>query len=113
MHEMTITQGILDIVLDTAEKSNAKKVNQVNLVVGSLAQVVPDCVTLYFEVMAKDTVAEGAKLNITMIEAKAKCTKCGTIFAAEDMSVKCPSCGDILGQMISGRELSVESIDID
>lgn len=113
MHEMTITKGILDIVLDTAKKSNAKKVNEVNLIVGSLSQVVPDCVTLYFEVMAKDTIAEGAKLNITTIEAKAKCTNCGTVFPAEDMSVQCPECGDILGQMISGRELSVESIDID
>ncbi|MFA5867898.1 MAG: hydrogenase maturation nickel metallochaperone HypA [Actinomycetota bacterium] len=110
---MAITQGILDIVLDTAEKSQAKKVNSVNLIVGSLSQVVPDCVISYFEVMAKETIAEGAQLNIQMIEAKAKCTNCGTIFAAEDMSVKCPNCGDILGQMISGRELSVESIDID
>ncbi len=110
---MAITQGILDIVLDTAEKSHAKKVNSVNLIIGSLSQVVPDCVTSYFEIMAKDTVAEGAQLNIRMIEAQAECMKCGTIFTAQDMSVKCPKCGDLLGRMISGRELSVESIDID
>lgn len=103
----------MDIVLDTAKKSNAVKVNSVTLVVGSLAQVVPECVTLYFEIMTKDTIAEGAELIIQPIEARAKCAKCGNVFAAEDMIMKCPECGDILGKLISGRELSVESIDID
>ncbi len=113
MHEMTITQGILDIALDSAKKSGASKVNEVNLTIGSLSQVVPDCVAFYFEIMTKDTIAEGAKLNINFIEAKAKCASCGNEFAAEDMIMKCPACGDILGELITGRELAVDSIDID
>jgi hydrogenase nickel incorporation protein HypA/HybF len=113
MHEMTITQGILEIVLDTAAKNKAKKVSSVTLIVGSLAQVVPDCVSFYFEIMTKDTIADGAELVIKDIPAKAECTKCGAVFEAEDMSLKCPECGELLGRLISGRELSVESIDID
>ncbi len=113
MHEMAITQGILDIVLDSAKTSNAKKVTSVTLVVGSLSQVVPDCVSFYFEIMTKDTIAEGAEFIVKEVPAKAECTKCGTVFEAEDMSLKCPECGEIFGKLISGRELSVESINID
>jgi hydrogenase nickel incorporation protein HypA/HybF len=113
MHEMAITQNILDIVLDTAKQSNAKKVSSVTLVVGSLAQVVPDCVSFYFELMSKDTIAEGAEFIVKDVPAKAECAKCGTVFEAEDMSLKCPECGELFGKLISGRELSVESIDVD
>lgn len=113
MHEMAITQNILDIVLDTAEKSKAKKVSSVTLVVGSLSQVVPDCVSFYFELMSKDTIAEGAEFIVKDVPARAECSKCGTVFEAEDMSLQCPECGELFGKLISGRELSIESIDID
>jgi hydrogenase nickel incorporation protein HypA/HybF len=110
---MTITQGILDIVLDNAAKSGATKVNEVNIIVGSLSQVVPDCVQFYFEIMTKDTPAAGAVLNVKTIEAKARCRACHHEFAAEDMVMKCPRCGDLFSELLTGRELSVESIDID
>lgn len=113
MHEMTITQGILDIALESAKNNGAAKINSVNLTIGSLSQVVPDCVAFYFEIMTKDTIAEGAKLNVNLIEAKAKCHACGQEFGAEDMIMKCPKCGDILGELITGRELAVTSIDVD
>lgn len=110
---MTITQGIIDIALDSAKKADATKINAVNLTVGTLSQVVPDCVAFYFEIMTKDTIAEGAKLNITTIEARAKCQACGNEFPAEDMIMRCPACGDILGELLTGRELAVDSIDVD
>jgi len=113
MHEMTITQSIMDIVLENAAANGAARVNSVNVVVGSLAQVVPDCVEFYFEIMAKDTIAAGAALNIKVIEARARCRACGHEFSAEDMIMKCPKCGDVFSEMLTGRELSVESIDID
>ena len=113
MHEMTVTQGIMDIVLKTARDNNASKVKAVNLTVGTLAQVVPDCVAFYFEILTKDTVVEGAVLNIKTVQARAKCSGCGHEFEADDMLLKCPQCGDVLGKLISGRELAVTSIDID
>jgi hydrogenase nickel incorporation protein HypA/HybF len=113
MHEMTITQSIMDIVLDTAKEKDAKKVTSVTLVVGSLSQVVPDCVAFYFEIMTKDTIAEGAEFIVKEVPATAECAKCGTVFEAEDMSLQCTKCGELFGKLISGRELSVESIDID
>jgi hydrogenase nickel incorporation protein HypA/HybF len=113
MHEMTITQGIIDIALDSAKKADATKINAVNLTIGTLSQVVPDCIEFYFEIMTKDTIAEGATLNINNIEARARCSACGHEFSAEDMILRCPECGDILGELITGREMAVDSIDVD
>jgi len=113
MHEMTITQGIMDIVLENARDNGAKRVNSVNLVIGSLSQVVPDCVEFYFDIMTKDTIAAGAALHIELVPARARCRACGHEFPAEDMVMTCPKCGDIFGKLLAGRELAVESIDID
>ena len=113
MHEADITQGILDIVFKAAEDAGAKKINEVNLTIGSLSQVVPDSIEFYFEIMTKDTIADGVRLSIDMIPALAKCRACGNEFGAEDMILTCPECGDYFSELITGRELAVESIDID
>lgn len=113
MHELSITQNIIDIVLDQAKESGAKKVNQVNLEIGELTQVVGDCVAFYFEQITKDTVAEGAKLNIKNIPTKAKCGKCSHTFNPDGLDLTCPECDFIYSEIFEGRELAVTSIDID
>lgn len=113
MHEADITQGILDIVFKAAEESGAKKINEVTLTIGSLSQIVPDSVEFYFEILTKNTIADGVKLTIDMIPARARCRSCGHEFDADYMILTCPKCGDLFGELIAGRELAVESIDID
>jgi len=63
MHELTITQTMLDIVLEQAKKASAKKVGAINLVIGELSGFVEESVRFYFDFLAKDTIAEGAALN--------------------------------------------------
>ena len=113
MHEAYITQGILDIVFEAAKKNGAKKINEITLTIGSLSQIVPDSVEFYFEILTKDTIADGVKLTIDLVPARARCRACGNEFEAEDMIMKCPKCGDFFSELIAGRELAVESIDID
>lgn len=112
MHEMAITESILSIVLDAAGESQAKKVKQVNLKIGGLTNVVPDCVEFYFAIMTKGTIAEGAGLSIEEVPVKAKCLTCSREFEPDDLVFFCPDCGDA-AELVSGRELAVTSIDID
>lgn len=113
MHEMGITESILSIVLDTAKKNGAKKVKEVNLQIGNLTNVVSECVEFYFDIISKDTIAEGAKLNIERIPVKVKCSQCGNVFSPKDMVFFCPKCKDMGTEIISGKELAVSSIEID
>lgn len=55
MHELSITQSMLDIVLDQAKTADAKKVTKINLVIGELSGVVSDCVQFYFDFLKRVT----------------------------------------------------------
>lgn len=113
MHELSITQGLLHIVLEEATNHSISKVRVVKLKIGRLTAVEPLCLTFCFELLTKDTPAEGADLKIDMVPIKGKCQNCREVFEINDASFFCPACssGDI--ELISGRELYVEEIEGD
>ena len=61
MHELSITQSIMDVVLVEAEKAGAKEVKKINLVIGEMSGIVEQSVQFYFDFLNKETVAEGGK----------------------------------------------------
>jgi len=113
MHELAITQSMLDIVLEQAEKVRAKKVSRINLTVGEMSGFVEECVQFYFNFLVKGTLAEGATLSFTTIPAKARCRGCGKDFALKEFDWTCPHCGDNSIEIIAGKELLVESIEVE
>lgn len=114
MHEMSITQSVLDIVLEQARQNGAEKVTGVRLRFGELTAVVPDCVAFYFEQMTPGTLAEGAKLDVEMVPLVRRCGQCGEEFEAPDeLDMTCPKCGNMFTETISGREMEVASIEIE
>ena len=64
MHELAITQSILDIARKAADEHGAKQVKSVRIMLGEYSGVVPQCIQYYFDVISKDTIAEGAVLDI-------------------------------------------------
>ncbi len=111
MHELPVTEQILEIVLEHAHKANVERVVQVNLVIGELTSFVADSLRFYFEILSKGTAAEKASLAITLVPAKAKCQRCGKEFHPGGMEWLCPSCGGPIEEVIGGREFYVESIE--
>jgi len=113
MHELSITQSMLDIVLEQAEKAGAKEVEQVNLIIGEMTGVVQECVQFYFSLLGKGTIAEKAVLSCKMVPATAKCRKCSKTFQPEDYIWTCPHCGNHGIEIVAGQELFVESIEVE
>lgn len=113
MHELTITRTMLDIVLEQAKKASAKKVGVINLVIGELSGFVEDSVRFYFDFLAKDTIAEGAELNFRLVSPRARCRGCGNLFKLEEFDWSCPRCGASDVEITAGKELSIESIDVE
>lgn len=114
MHEMSITQSVLDIVLEQAKDAGATRVNGVKLRFGTLTSVVPDCVAFYFEQMTEGTIAEGAKLDVEIVPLRMKCSQCGEEYGGEDeLDITCPKCGNPFTETLSGREMEVASIEVD
>ncbi len=76
MHELSMAQGILDSVLENAEKNNAKQVTQVVIEIGRLAMLNPEQVRFMLGVLNEDTIAANAEFVIEEIPAQIKCKDC-------------------------------------
>ncbi len=113
MHELAITQSMFDLVLEQARKARAKKVGKINLVIGEMTGVVGDCVQFYFDFISKGTLAEGATLSLAMIPPKARCQGCDKLFDLKEFDWTCPHCGGNSLQIVAGKELFVESIEVE
>lgn len=113
MHEMSIAQGIMDIALDVANKHEAKQIKNIVLDIGILSGIEVQALEFSFEVISRDTLAQGAKLVINNIPLRAKCLDCDHEFAADNYIFRCPKCQSILIDIKSGRELQVKSVDIE
>ena len=113
MHEMAVTQSLLDIVLEEASKVEAEKVSRVTLVIGELSGLVDDSIQFYFDFMTKGTIAEGAKLNFTRIPARMKCRACGEEFSNAPDEWICPKCSQWQAEVIAGKEFYIDSIEVD
>jgi hydrogenase nickel incorporation protein HypA/HybF len=114
MHELSVTQSILDIALRHAEQAGARRILSINLTIGELTGFVDDSIQFYFDFLSKDTLAQGGRLNIDRIPPRARCHACGAEYAPPDSRLwTCPQCDALGGEIVSGREFSVTSIEIE
>ena len=113
MHELAITQSVLDIALEQAEKHDASKVTRINLVVGEMSGVVDECVQFYFEFLSKDTIASDATLSFERIPITAHCYDCDTTFPLAEFNWICPNCQGGNIEVVAGRELYIDSMEIE
>ncbi len=113
MHELAITQSMLDLVLGEAEKAEAKSVAKINLVIGEMTGVVDRAVQFYFDFLSKGTTAQGAALSFRVIPTTARCRQCGKDFELGEFNWTCPYCQSNNMEIIAGKELFVESIEVE
>ena len=113
MHELAITQNILDIVLNEAKTAQANKITKINLVIGELSGIASDCVQFYFDFLKKDNAAEAATIDFRLVPTEMRCRDCLTSFNPKDPVWTCPNCQGTSLEVISGRECYVESIEVE
>jgi len=113
MHELSITQNILSIVLQQAEAVPANKITKINLTIGELSGIVDECVQLYFDLLSKDTIAAEAELCFHRPPTKLRCRNCAATFSPDNFNWTCPNCREQKIEIVSGRECYVSSIEVD
>ena len=113
MHELAVTESLLKISLEYAEKANAKQVKALNIVIGELSSMVDDSIQFYWETIAKDTIAEKAVLSFRRIPAELQCMTCFTKYHPTDKELICPQCGGVGAKIIAGEEFFLETIDVE
>ncbi len=113
MHELPVTEEILQIVLNYAREGRAARVLRVNLVIGELTSFAAESIQFYFDMLSKETEAENASLSVSRIPARARCQACKGEFNPEGMNWSCPACGGPAEEILAGREFYVESIEVE
>jgi hydrogenase nickel incorporation protein HypA/HybF len=112
MHELSITESILQIATDEAKRVGATQIKLIRLKVGAMSQVVPDSVQYYLDLLSRGTIAEGVKLEAIPVPVGATCPNCSKSYVVENYDLTCPHCGGT-GKITQGRELSVESLEVE
>lgn len=108
MHEMAITQSVVDAV---CEHSAGRRVHSVRLEVGALCALVPDSMQFCFGLATEGTVAEGAHLDIAVRPGTGHCRTCGNDFALADLILLCP-CGSADVEVIAGKDIRIRSMEV-
>jgi hydrogenase nickel incorporation protein HypA/HybF len=109
MHELSVSSAVVDTVLKHAE---GRRVTVVSLRIGHLRQVVPESLAFYFELVSRETLCEGARLEQELVPARLRCEACDREWDPEDAWFRCTGCGGP-GEVIAGNELEVESIEVE
>jgi hydrogenase nickel incorporation protein HypA/HybF len=110
MHELSVATGVLNTVLKHA---GDRPVEAVAMRVGAMRQVVPESLRFYWEIVARDTVCENARLDLTVVDAKLRCERCRREWMPSIPVFRCPDCG-AAGRVaiVAGDELSVEYLEL-
>ncbi len=113
MHEMALTESIVEIVAEEGRKQGFGRVRVIRLQVGAMAHVEPEALRFCFDAVSRGTVAEGAALDILRQPGEGWCLDCGKIVPLEERFGACPECGRSHVQMPSGDELRIEELEVE
>jgi hydrogenase nickel incorporation protein HypA/HybF len=113
MHELPVTQSILEIVEQKALEAGASRITRITLQLGEWSGFVDDCIQFYFDMLSEGTLAQGAELSLQRIPVRFRCRTCGEEFSPPEYDWRCPQCGSLAGEMMTGREFYVDSIEVE
>jgi hydrogenase nickel incorporation protein HypA/HybF len=113
MHEQSIAESLLILALEKAENAKAKKILKIHVVAGELTGVLEETVNSYFSLISRNTIAAEASLVFIHSPVRLRCRNCNAIFLPQKLSFCCPNCGEQQTEIISGRELYVDNMEIE
>lgn len=113
MHEMSICEGILQVMEEQATTRQFERVKCVWLEIGPLAGVELDALRFGFDVVTRNSVAEGAKLEIIEMPGEAWCLQCSKSVPVSQRFDACPDCGSYQLQITGGEELRIKELEVD
>ena len=113
MHEMSLCEGVLQILQTEAEKQGFKRVKTVWLEIGELSSVEPEAMRFSFDVVMKNTLADAAQLKIIHKPGEAWCTQCSKTVNVKQRYDECPYCGNYQLQITGGDEMKIKELEVE
>lgn len=113
MHELSLCEGILRVIEEQAESQQFDKVKTVRLELGAFSGVEKSALQFGFDVVTKESIADGARLEIIDIPAQAWCTQCNNNVEIAQRFDACPRCEAFPLQITAGEELLVKELEVE
>ncbi len=110
MHEMSLAEGILQIVEDAAAGQGFKRVTEVRLEIGALSGVEVEALSFCLDMVLKDSIAEGARIELEKTPGQGYCLGCGATVPVIALFDACPQCGSYQVQATGGTEMRVKDL---
>ena len=107
MHELSIAQNILDIVNEQLLANNLSKAIKISIKIGKLVAVEPEALKFCFEIITRNTKAEGSSLQVDYTPIKCMCNDCQNAYISDELNSTCPKCMGSNRKVISGNELKI------
>ena len=112
MHEMSLAEGVLQLIEDAARKDPFNKVSTVWLEIGQLSGVEPDAMVFCFDAVTRGSVAEGARLEIIATPGQGWCSACAQSVLIAEVFGECPHCGGYPLQVTAGTDMRVKELEV-
>ncbi len=113
MHEMALSESVLQILEHSARVQGFRRVRTVWLEVGDLAGVDREAMKFSFDVVVRGSVADDAKLEFVASPGKAWCMACADNVEISTRGDACPVCGSYQLQVVGGDELRVKELEVE
>ena len=113
MHELGLADAMLKMVENLVKDEGAEKVIAVTISIGDLSGVVPHFMADAWEAVTDGTPYDGVPLHIETVPGVAQCMDCGEQFQVDTKHMKCPRCGSGKLTPVSGRDMTIEEIDVE
>lgn len=112
MHELAVTESILEIATRHGREAGAARITDLYLVIGELSTIVDESVQFYWDIVSEGTAAAGAKLHFRRVPGELACQACGHVYSPRE-TLPCPACGSEDVRIVAGEEFFLEAIDVE
>jgi hydrogenase nickel incorporation protein HypA/HybF len=113
MHEMALTQSLVELIEDEGRKQGFSRVRVVRLAIGALGGVEPEALRFCFDAAARGGIAEGARLDIDIVPGQGWCLDCAKSAPMFERFGSCPACGRHALRVDAGDELRVKELEVE
>jgi hydrogenase nickel incorporation protein HypA/HybF len=113
MHEVSLIEGIVDLVAAEARKQPFSQVRVIRLRLGVLGHAEPEALQFCFDAVTNGTIADGARLEIEMVPGRGWCFGCESTALLDERFSACPRCGKVPLQIVAGDELQLAELEVD
>ena len=109
---MSLAEGVLQLIEDAARQQEFSKVTTVWLEIGQLSGVEVEAMKFCFDAVTRDSIADGARLEIIALPGIGWCMECATSVPMAEVFGECPQCGGYRLQVTGGTEMRVKELEV-